>query len=252
MKRFAACPHQSARETAMSAEIREIKGCGNPPTTHSIIRAHRQSGDVSSFFLWRGDVDFFLFDAEYVRRLLAADPVVEEHFASYFSKLLTIKLRARKARRPEIDEVIQETLCRALNILRTPPGIRSPERLGPFVNSICNNVWHEHCRPKRVEQFPEIFEEPASGDPSAESNLISSELKAAVHAVLDQLSEKDRLLLHAIFIEERSKDEVCAEMNVDRDYLRVLLHRAKKVFKRLFLKKTDDDRNNDEDSDEPR
>lgn len=197
-------------------------------------------------------MDFFPFDAEYVRRLLAADPIVEEHFASYFSKLLTIKLRARKASRPDIDEVIQETLYRALKILRTPPGIRSPERLGPFVNTICNNVWFEHCRPRKVEQFPEVFDEPASDDPSVESELISAEVKAAVHGVLNQLTEKDRLILHAIFIEERPKDEVCAELDVDRDYLRVLLHRAKKVFKRLYLKKSDDENSDDEDSNEPR
>jgi RNA polymerase sigma-70 factor (ECF subfamily) len=30
-----------------------------------------------------------------------------------------------------------------------------------------------------------------------------------------------------IFIEERDKDDVCRELGIDRDYLRVLLHRAK-------------------------
>ena len=225
----------------MSAELHEIKGCGIPSTAHTIISSHRQSIDVGSFFSWRRNLDFFPFDGEYLRRLLAADPVVEEHFAGYFGRLLTIKLRARKASRPDIDEMIQETFFRTLNILRSPSGLRNPDCLGPFVNSICNNVWHEHRRPKKVEQFPDLFDEPASDGPSAEASMISSELTAAVHSVLDRLSEKDRRILRAIFIEERSKDDVCREMNVDRDYLRVLLHRAKKMFKRLFLKKNDDE-----------
>jgi RNA polymerase sigma-70 factor (ECF subfamily) len=32
------------------------------------------------------------------------------------------------------------------------------------------------------------------------------------------------------------KNEVCHEFGVDRDYLRVLLHRAKQSFKSLYLK----------------
>lgn len=192
-------------------------------------------------------MDFFPFDGEYLRRLLAADQVVEEHFANYFGRLLTIKLRARRVRGPDIDEMIQETFFRALNILRSPTGIRNPDCLGPFVNTICNNIWHEHRRPKKTEQFPDLFQEPASDRPSAEAKMISNEVTAAVHSVLDRLSEKDRRILRAIFLEERSKDDVCREWNVDRAYLRVLLHRAKKMFKRLFLKKKDD-----EDPNEPR
>ncbi len=52
-----------------------------------------------------------------------------------------------------------------------------------------------------------------------------------------QLSEKDRQLLRAIFLEEKEKDQVCREFGVDRDYLRVLLHRAKNNF-RVFYEKS--------------
>jgi RNA polymerase sigma-70 factor (ECF subfamily) len=38
-------------------------------------------------------------------------------------------------------------------------------------------------------------------------------------------------LLQAIFLEDRHKDEVCAQWGVGRDYLRVLLHRAKSQFR---------------------
>jgi hypothetical protein len=36
--------------------------------------------------------------------------------------------------------------------------------------------------------------------------------------------------------EGRDKDEVCRELNVDRGYLRVLLHRAKARFRTGFMK----------------
>jgi RNA polymerase sigma-70 factor (ECF subfamily) len=60
-----------------------------------------------------------------------------------------------------------------------------------------------------------------------------------VRHVLDDLSERDRGLLRAVFLEERDKDEVCTELGVDRDYLRVLLHRAKGSFRTMYSKRTD-------------
>jgi RNA polymerase sigma-70 factor (ECF subfamily) len=44
-------------------------------------------------------------------------------------------------------------------------------------------------------------------------------------------------LLKAIFLDERDRDEVCQEFGVDRDYLRVLLHRAKQEFKTEYVKR---------------
>ena len=57
-----------------------------------------------------------------------------------------------------------------------------------------------------------------------------------VRRVLDGLAERDRSLLRAVFLEERDKDEVCTELGVDRDYLRVLLHRAKASFRTSYSK----------------
>jgi hypothetical protein len=48
--------------------------------------------------------------------------------------------------------------------------------------------------------------------------------------VLAKLPAKDRNILRAVFFEQRDKDEVCAELGVSREYLRVLLHRAKQQF----------------------
>jgi len=57
-----------------------------------------------------------------------------------------------------------------------------------------------------------------------------------VRQVLQELPGRDRDLLRAFFLEEKDKDEVCREFGVDRDYLRVLLHRAKERFKSLYEK----------------
>jgi RNA polymerase sigma-70 factor (ECF subfamily) len=60
--------------------------------------------------------------------------------------------------------------------------------------------------------------------------LLAAETKKQVQEVLSRLEAKDRKLLRAVFFEQRDKDEVCRELGVSRDYLRVLLHRAKQQF----------------------
>jgi RNA polymerase sigma-70 factor (ECF subfamily) len=50
------------------------------------------------------------------------------------------------------------------------------------------------------------------------------------------MPEKDRKILSWLFFEERDKGEICANLRVDREYLRVLLHRAKARFREDYLK----------------
>jgi RNA polymerase sigma-70 factor (ECF subfamily) len=64
--------------------------------------------------------------------------------------------------------------------------------------------------------------------------MLADERQVLVKAALDGLPDKDRELLRWLFFEERDKDEICRELNVDRGYLRVLLHRAKARFRERF------------------
>jgi RNA polymerase sigma-70 factor (ECF subfamily) len=66
--------------------------------------------------------------------------------------------------------------------------------------------------------------------------LVTRQTCQQVRQVLEQLPDKDRRLLRALFLEEKEKDEVCREFGVDRNYLRVLLHRAKQSFRALYEK----------------
>src|SRR5260221_14246737 len=81
-------------------------------------------------------VELFAFDRAYVERLRDGDPPTEHHFVSYFEQLLGIKLRARTLASETVDELRQETFSRVIVALRKQGGIRQPERLGAFVNSI--------------------------------------------------------------------------------------------------------------------
>lgn len=169
------------------------------------------------------------FDANYLRALVDRNGETERHFAAYFGELLSIKLRARMLSTHVIEDITQETFLRVLATIRRKGGLETPEALGSFVNSVCNNILLETYRAR--PSAPGGPEERASDDPSAEAQLVHAEERARVRAVLSELPDKDRLLLRWIFFEDRDKGDVCKTLNVDREYLRVLVHRAKIRFR---------------------
>src|ERR1044071_952988 len=148
-------------------------------------------------------VQLYSFDDDYVRRLREGDRWTEEHFLRYFNELLLIKLRS-------------------------------------FVNSVCNNVLSESFRSREGREVAAGEQSDVADDAlSAEDALVTGETKTQVLRVLDQLDSRDAKLLRSVFLEERDKDEICREYGVDRDYLRVLLHRAKEKFRSAFLRRAE-------------
>ena len=180
-------------------------------------------------------LDLFPFDKLYVDRLRDGDTSTEQHFASYFGQILNIMLRARYLSPERVDDVRQETLARVITALRREGGIRQPERFGAFVNSVCKNVLREQLRDwQRIRPIEQGQLEPPDKVVDLERALISKETKDKVREILAEMRQRDRDLLHAIFLEEKEKDEICREFGVDREYLRVLLHRAKERFRLSF------------------
>jgi RNA polymerase sigma-70 factor (ECF subfamily) len=182
-------------------------------------------------------VDFQAFDSAYVERLRAGDRNTEDHFVAYFGELIELKLRSRLASRQSVEDVRQETFARCLKLLRSPGGIRNAERLGPLVNSICNNVLSEHFRAGRRTE--PLDDQPAerfiAREPDALSRIITDDTRRIVRQVLEKLPPRDQIILKAVFLEEREKDDLCREIGVTRDYIRVLLHRAKQSFREVYM-----------------
>jgi RNA polymerase sigma-70 factor (ECF subfamily) len=177
------------------------------------------------------------FDESYVERLQAGDFRTEEHFVAYFSQLMQLKLRSRLNSPQAIEDVRQETFTRVFAALRDGK-IRQPERLGAFVNSMCNNVLREYCRASS-RQDP-LDDEDRQHSPAANVDVLGAianhEMAEQVQKILGEMPERDRRLLREVFLEERDKVAICRDFGVDREYLRVLLYRAKQAFKSLYLK----------------
>jgi RNA polymerase sigma-70 factor, ECF subfamily len=180
-------------------------------------------------------VEFFSFDEAYLKRLRERDFPTEQHFVAYFRKLLLIKLRSRLRSSQAVDDIAQETFLRVFKAIQAEGGIRQPERLGAFVNSVCNNVLQEFYRSvDHGASLDDDAPEPVDKLIDLEGFLVTKQTREQVRKVLALLGEKDRQLLRSIFLEEKQKDDVCREFGVDRDYLRVLLHRAKQSFRAYY------------------
>lgn len=174
------------------------------------------------------------FDDSYVNRLKARDPQTESHFAAYFGDLLLFKLRRSVRSWHLICDVRQETLLRVLQAVRGDE-LQHPERLGAFVCAVSNNVLLEHLRAEGRFQSGGEPVEPADDRIILDQELINGDRKRQVEATLAELSKKDRALLRMVFLEEKDRDEICRQMGVTQDYLRVVLHRAKARFREKYL-----------------
>ncbi|HZV88205.1 MAG TPA: sigma-70 family RNA polymerase sigma factor [Candidatus Binatus sp.] len=180
-------------------------------------------------------MEFFSFDEAYLKRLRERDFPTEQHFVAYFRKLLLIKLRSRLRSSQAVDDIAQETFLRVFKAMQSEGGIRQPERLGAFVNSVCNNVLQEFYRSvDHGASLDDDAPEPVDKLIDLEGFLVTKQTREQVRKVLALLGDKDRQLLRSIFLEEKEKDDVCREFGVDRDYLRVLLHRAKQSFRAYY------------------
>ncbi len=100
-------------------------------------------------------MELFPFDEAYVDRLRNLDQPAEQHFVSYFERLLRIKLRARLFASETVEELRQETLARVIAALRAQGGVRRPERLGAFVQ--------RHLQQCTVRVLPIYLPQPAPG-----------------------------------------------------------------------------------------
>ena len=132
---------------------------------------------------------------------------------------------------PDVDDIVQEALTRFIVATRENK-IRNAAALGAFLNGICRNVVSEYRRRlARDEPMPEVVPEPP-GRTLPESDLF--EIRDAIARGLDQLSPRDRNILRAYYLEEKSKDEILRSTGMTDENFRVVLCRAKDRFRNIY------------------
>ena len=176
-----------------------------------------------------------LFDEAYIRALRDRDQEIETHLVNSLSRPLSVKLHSRLRSPQLIEDARQETFLRVFVYFRSGKILENPASLPSFVLSVCNNVCHEFLRSHtRQEQMPVTDLGPLDKEANPEQRVVTEERKRLVTSILNNLSTKDRLVLKRVFLDEADKDQVCHELGIDREYLRLLVHRAKLRFRRAL------------------
>ena len=207
------------------------------PASGVSVGKRESAATAEVYWVERSPVDFYSFDQDYLRRLGAHDPATEAHFVAYFSERLRIALRARGIDSHTIEDVRQETFCRVWIAIQSG-SVNNPQGFGAYVHAVCKHVLSESRRNEFRNQH-----DPLDGTDVVDQQLGLEELmqrkenRALVRDILAELPERDQHLLLARFFEDRDNEEVCGDFGVDRDYLRVLFHRAIQRFGELYKKK---------------
>jgi RNA polymerase sigma factor (sigma-70 family) len=182
----------------------------------------------------RKKVEFYTFDAEYLRRLKAEDPTTQAHFASYFSEMLRMKARHRGLDWHHVEDVCQETFYRVLKALQGE-SVQFPEKFGGYVSSVCENVILEKYRDFSRNQHLDLENmEIPDGRDNLETAFLRSEKGRMVAKLLGKMSPKKRNILRALIYEQLDREQMCKRFAVSRAYLRVQLFRAIEEFERLW------------------
>ncbi len=160
------------------------------------------------------------------------NPAVESHLVAALARPLWVKLHSRLRSPQLIEDARQETLLRVFTYFRSGKTLDNPANLPGFVLGVCSNVCYELLRSDtRYDQMPVKELDPPDLGANPEQSVVTEERKRLVAKILNDLSTKDRQVLKRVFLDEADRDEICHEMSVDRDYLRLLVHRAKLKFK---------------------
>jgi RNA polymerase sigma-70 factor (ECF subfamily) len=185
------------------------------------------------------EVVFRNFNRDYLERLRFGDFKTELGFIAYFSELIKIQVRSKTGSTNLLEDIGQEVFSRVFESIRTGRGVPQPEQLGAFVTSICNNVILESYRSSPATSRSKGAH---SGGvmPRAENETgvvrISSSITAPVGRLLSELPERDRQIVQAMLAKNHDREQLYRQFGINRNYLNVLLRRAKERFIRLYLK----------------
>ena len=168
------------------------------------------------------------FDSSFLDALQQGDSPAEQALYDRFKRPVELVLRAR-IRAPQLrEEAHQEVFLRVFSYFRSGKTLDDPARLPAFLCAVARNTALEVLRAntRETQLFPEIGDR---RDPSAdpERDVLLGERRSVLRRVMGSLKSADRVVLERVYPQLQDKGSICRDLQIDRDYLRVLAHRAR-------------------------
>ena len=177
-------------------------------------------------------------DSDLVKRVLAKDRAAfEEFFDIYFARLGRF-CAARVDQTDAVEDIVQETLVKAVRNLHT---YRGEAMLFSWLCSICRNEisnWYTRTG-RRQAQFVSLDEDPnviAALESFAEGLQLTDQvaLTDIVQLALDYLPDNYGKVLEWKYLEGASVKDIAARLGIGRLAAQSMLARARRAFKGCF------------------
>jgi RNA polymerase sigma-70 factor (ECF subfamily) len=175
--------------------------------------------------------------ANLVDRIRGGDKAAEAEFVRHFERgVRALVRRHTRPREPMVDDFVQDVLYQVLQKLRSGE-LHDPGALPAYLRATIVYTTTAEYRKRASHGEPvasDMLESVASSADPAEQ-LRTEQLATQVHTLLAELPvARDRALLTSFYIEERSKDEGCAELGIDPEHFRRVVFRARERLRELI------------------
>ena len=187
------------------------------------------------------------FDSEWRKRALGGDPQAARAFAeAMLPPLYHFCLYRVGKDHHRCEEVVQETLVRALNQLEQYDPKRSNNNIFPWLTGLARNeITRVLNRDRKNLSLDELWQrmdrellvlfERLESEPLAEDLLMRQETRELVNVTMSQLPPNYREALQAKYLDGASVREIADNQQTTEKAVESLLTRAREAFRATFL-----------------
>jgi len=173
-----------------------------------------------------------------VSRIIAGDAGAEAELVDRFGAGV-FQIVASIARNDQAEDFSQETLMTIIRKIRNGD-VEHPESLPSFVAKVARFHAIEQMRKLRRRNLSEDLEQAEQvpdSSPNRLEELQTSEESGEIRELLQDLRPRYRQLLLRFYINEESKEVICADLGLTPKQFDNVLHRARNSYKELYLKR---------------
>jgi RNA polymerase sigma-70 factor (ECF subfamily) len=176
---------------------------------------------------------------ELVRRIASGDRSAEDLlFNAQYRMVRAMVARRLPPRDPAVDDLTQEVLATVLVQLRSG-ALQDPAAFPGYLQTcIVRMTSAEQRRSKRRRDGLELTDKLPDTGPPPDTAAARDARTTAVHSLLRDLPvARDRQVLQDFYLREEDSSVVCARYELDDVHFRRVLHRARRRFRDLLLRR---------------